>query len=654
MHKTLLSLILCLLGYTALAQANFKALTSLSDDEYNASGTRSKIKETHVLSGNGKSKFNCLAIQYKSRDPQESSYTVFIKGNFKSGIVDGSAELLQLEGIQHQDLFERLQVTEYSLMDLIKEIQPSAYIYYQGDAIKNGEFVEGSYIFKGKYLPEKTYNIHTRFYHLWEISPESQSVELKYERYGSHYHEKMSANDSIIISNYDSGEKHIIYPVLEDIVLGRDVFSLTKGYQRTEIFTTTKFASIGWRRIFKKDKTEMLLQGFARNYNSLPFTGLDLKEKHEYEGGYFYGQMKNAKPYGFGILLNDKFYYEGNFNEKGEFDGYGFYRQFENESKASIKLSISCLGLFKDNRLVSGEVHYNSSYKFVLEADSIYQSQTFPISQELGSVPYPDKVEQGLENPFKLFGQGAKYELRILQVPEARLWNPEDKKLYEEGYFNNDKLDGKGKKLCWTCPAQNGLVYIEADFENGKPNAEYSNAQKELFAAKKKLEMDSLWAEALYPPGSIVSKNGYAYYINQLRRHGKADLIPLPIRKTDATKDGFAKKGLQPYHYYNTGNEVLGSPYFAFGYVEIKYEDLNNYQGSDLKICTFCNGQGSYIHYDTEVVANTDQTTNREVVHEGDYFRISQDVTRYSTTMVNVATETPKLCPQCQGSGCIK
>lgn len=648
MKKITIFVVLFILSLNSFTQVWLSRSSDESDKKFNKNRSFDN-RTTFVISGDGKKGENTIYYKFKAIDKKAKDYSIFIKGNLKGKKLNGEAEVCYLSGCDYEYLIENLKNYTGSLFSFFKEKGLRPYQYYKGE-FKNNSISYGHFQYSGTTEELKKEFAPYLRKHLQEVFTDIEGLDFEYNYYGTYKLDnydnryKMSDSDSIVILDFKKDRKYVIKSVFNDLIFSKDIYE-KNNYIGSEVFNANHIYSVGWRSRFYDNSVAVSLEGKTRTYNDIPFHILDLKQKHSYNGGCFYGELKDGKPSKYGVLINDDFFYQGFFNDAGEFDGYGFYQHLKPHPKYDMCISSTCLGVFKSNKIVSGEVSYNWAGSWVLAGDSIVQDFDFPVDI-VNRTDKPLFDRYNLKG-FSIYGNGEMTEIDYDYKHGG--WFSEI--TFQKGDFKNNVLDGYGCKMITHVGKEN--EFICTYYENGEFSRAYRDSVGAEYKKLRKLQMDSLFSEVIYNAGSIIKKGSSYYYVNELKRKGKANVISLPIQKTDATKDGFFKKGDDAQIYYSSVNKTLASPYFGWGHYT-NYEDMHNYELTNLALCGRCNGYGKIKETHIEHGSNVESTTTREVIHDGDYYRVTGDVTRYKTRTYSVPVTVTKTCDNCNGLGCVK
>lgn len=636
--------LLSIVSFNVFNQIPRATIVNGLDKKFNKKTTFAQRKTT-IINGNGKSGNNTIFYSFITADKNYAKdYTVVVKGDFNKKKINGQAEVAFLLGLNYDHLIESLKNYSGSLKSFLNKNNIRAYEYYEGD-FDNSVVRKGHFQYSGETKIAYPYFVK----HLQEVFPVNDNLDFEYNYYGMYerddYDEryKMSESDSIVIIDFKSDKKYIIKSIFNDLIFKKDIYQ-HNDYLGSEIFNANEVNSVGWRTKLYDSTISVFLEGATRNYNDIPEHFIDFNKKSTYKKGDFYGEMLNGKPQGYGIFINEDYFYQGFFNN-GKFEGYGFYQHLKPHPKIENScISATCLGLFNDNKIVSGEVMYNwLGSSWVLAGDSIYQDYNFPV--ELTNETEEPLFDRFKLAGFKIYGNGEMIEKD--RYIGGGGWFEE--KTYQKGNFNANKLNGYGCKLFVKTFEKDETICT--NYENGELSKAYKDSILIEYKKYRKLKRDSLWAEAVFKPGTIIKKNNSYYYVNEILRKGYGKVLYVPIYKP-AVKDGFFKRGMEPQVFYSVYNELLGTPYFGNGFYPMR-ENMHEYESTNLKLCNRCSGYGVVTKTYMRTGSSTDKTTRKVVTHDGDYYRVTKDVTTYTTRNYTYPEKVKETCETCHGKGCV-
>lgn len=630
--------------------------------------------------------FDCIAGNCKNGlgvvKTTTISSLVYVIGNFENKQLNGEATILHI-----RDRYGEYDSKSMSLKAELKKhfeagvIDEKVYTFYQkySSGVREafwGNFTEnkldsGLYTFRGNQEDvQKIRQISIPLTHFYNILDDkgkevfiNQKKDIEYRfrgaftpEYGREYPAlTLKTRDDFIEINTSWGS---------DVIIRKhhipEFFEVTHYNARSEkvkevLTHHNALGTTGWVKEF--------LIGFPTPYVSLVgHSGIVLyketlenigilpKEGTPYKDGMFYGSMTNGKPDNYGIYIDDYVLYDGFFNDKGEFDGYGFltqrknypqqswFWQYPNEyglNKIAEEHKLAALGyfigVFENGVFKQGDVGNTFGDKNRLEL----------IRGEVKNKTQPKHV-YAVKNYF-LEGEGFKFNSsytgwHIPDYPNSQL------KVIEQGTFANNLLHGKGFR---------GDDYGE--FVNGEMTAESKKIAAAVNAKKREEEIASTLANAKFPLGSIVKDQYGSYkYVNELFTHGSADLVNIPLevpeyKLKDKSWDKFS------IIYANSAYPLHAKPNFSMQYYtgfRVTNKEQEKYHLTNLRLCNQCNGKGSFTVKKETAGVSTNTTTTYERTYEGVFYDTYGNVTRTTSTPTTFVEWVNEDCQTCNGAGC--
>lgn len=672
--KSIFSFILILgsFGFT-YGQIDF---TNFVDKQVNKKENPHRFRSHDCISGDCKNGLGVLEVEH-------SGHFIYIIGKFEKKKLQGEATILRLP---------RLSIYSFNLkkihpIDELKKhfeseaINEKVYVYYQKYAIGvieafYGEFKEnkldsGLYTFNGRFEDvgeNRIINVPlTHFYNVMDSKGKEFFTDnkklIEYRFRGSFTPEygreklayTLNTNDDYIEINTNWNHNVIIkkHHIPE-------FFEVTHYNAKSEIVKEVlthhnAMGTIGWVKEFLPSYNVPLVSmvghsGVVLLPETMENIGLLPKDGVPYKNGMFYGKMTNGKPDNYGVYIDEYVLYDGFFNDKGEFDGYGYLTQrkkypeqiwlYYYPIESNIKKIIEekdlavfgyFIGVFKNGRFKQGEagVHDGNSDGLKLIKGDVF-----------------DKTEQiklFSMNNYLLEGEGIKFKPGYINymIPDQTNMGM---KIEEQGSFANNLLHGKGYR--------NGDY---GEFVNGEMTEESKKLAAEVNAQKRKEEIASTLSNAILPLGSIVKNQYGSYqYVNELYTTGSVDLINIPLevpeyRKKDKSMD---KYGII---YESSAYPLHAKPNYSILYYtgsKATQNELTKYTLTNLKICTQCRGRGSFLVKKESAGMSTNTTTTYERTYEGVFYDAYGNVTRTTNTPTTIIEWVKENCQTCNGAGC--
>lgn len=608
------------------------------------------FKSAEVVKGNLKKDDGILFISYRKNENAliSDGYGVFIKGNFKKKQLSGFGEVCVLSQGDYAKIKKELANYNGKLVDFFDQKKVELMEVYSGDFIE-GNLQKGYYSFCGNidmiYASQKRKENQIKrsldLVHLDYLGAIKDSIDngkFKYTvykdflwKYGDSPYKNPKV-DSVIIFDYAKNEKSIIKNFFKNIIYKQDVFNAKGDYLRTYTWPLTRAGKVGWVRSFEKDKISIELNSTNYKHEENSLAVPDYTKSTLWKDGEFYGEMKGGVPSGFGIYLTDSLYYEGFFNQKGEAEGKGFYKNLLPGEMLSNYFSYTMeemyTGAFKANNFIEGEI---------IELDYIdfYSTKGRFVSND--KIPF-----NSFNNQFKLEGTGHKiyYDL----VPSTGVLKKQT--VQERGQFKNDLLNGKGEKR--TKNSRGEFKYIIGTFENGELDQASKDRIAVEYSKKRNAEIAQMLKDAPFKPGTFLSKNGSIYYVNEIRGKGTVDLVPFPVRNF---REGTTPQILSSQ--FNTTG-LLAPTFYGYN-ITSKHTDVNKgYTTLNLIICNQCRGIGEFDRT-KQVQGRTYDVESKslEKAYDGVYATYYREKINTKTITHSKTVKYKEICSRCNGDGCI-